>query len=802
MEKKSHKATRNGNIIVAGASSGISTGGSAVAPVTTLSIPTRTTGHKQHTPSGSVVAATGAAGGGGVSSSGKHRSSNSGHHYHSHHTHITSHPQHHQHTTHTSTANQTQEATQVQHSTLHAPNPAILLAVGKAANEASRGTKVTGTQVTNAMEHIATALTTVSPKLATTAAMRNKNEEAINDLRQRIPEIENIFDVHSRIGNGTFSTVLLGTLKKERGLPEHMRRKFAIKHHIPTSHPDRIMKELQCMAKIGGTDNVVGINCCIRYNESVAFIMPYMQHDRFHDFFNKMELSELQHYMRNLLIALRHVHKFNVIHRDVKPSNFLYNRRKRQFLLVDFGLAQQVPTSHVANTLEGGCEQPLSLAMGSEGKRPRDGEDSASNRTADSNGSVAAGDAYGGSKRPRCTGPHGDQEFTANATPNARVANSCIVGGSPFKMPLKQLNEITATGGNKTSALGAVSNLAMGSGTNATNHNNNAGDNGICEAQLGRQVKSAILGSSASTRLQQKLRQSGGGMRSPNSAAQDAAATGSNAGAAQCMESCLANKYNTNRNMSVTNGPKCVCYGNPQVCNICLVKKEMHASRAGTPGYRPPEVLLKYADQTTAVDIWAAGVIFLSILSSVYPFFKAPNDFVALAEMVTIFGDKTIRKTAFILDRLVTLSQKTRPLDLRKLCVRFRNRVKFSSPELLKKYQRPDGTCEVCRNCDQFYFNCLCTETNYNTEPLDGDDPFPASAYDLLYKLLEVNPHQRITADEALKHPFFSEMATTSSSQSSSVTSNINNNNNNNVNRTAISIESTQKKGARDKVEP
>lgn len=75
--------------------------------------------------------------------------------------------------------------------------------------------------------------------------------EAINDLRQRIPEIENIFDVHSRIGNGTFSTVLLGTLKKERNLPEHMRRKFAIKHHIPTSHPDRIMKELQCMAKIG-----------------------------------------------------------------------------------------------------------------------------------------------------------------------------------------------------------------------------------------------------------------------------------------------------------------------------------------------------------------------------------------------------------------------------------------------------------------------------------------------------------------------------------------------------------------------
>lgn len=203
---------------------------------------------------------------------------------------------------------------------------------------------------------------------------------------------------------------------------------------------------------------------------------------------------------------------------------------------------------------------------------------------------------------------------------------------------------------------------------------------------------------------------------------------------------------------------KCNCYGNPQVCNICLVKKEIHASRAGTPGYRPPEVLLKYPDQTTAVDIWAVGVIFLSILSTVYPFFKAPNDYVALAEMVTIFGDKVIRKTAFLLDRLVTLSQCTNPLDLRKICIRFRNRLKYSSTELLKIYQNPDGSCEVCKNCDQFYFNCLCKDSKYTTEPPEeGEDIFPDSAYDLLSKLLEINPHKRITAEEALNHPFFME---------------------------------------------
>lgn len=95
----------------------------------------------------------------------------------------------------------------------------------------------------------------------------------------------------------------------------------------------------------------------------------------------------------------------------------------------------------------------------------------------------------------------------------------------------------------------------------------------------------------------------------------------------------------------------------------------MHAPRAGTPGYRSPEVLLKYPHQTTgellkvflaagdvfwsviasgilAVDIWSAGVIMVSILSGSYPFFRAPDDITALMEMITVFGIDDIRTTA------------------------------------------------------------------------------------------------------------------------------------------------------------
>lgn len=339
--------------------------------------------------------------------------------------------------------------------------------------------------------------------------------------------------------------------------------------------------------------------------------MPYLEHEKFSDIFDKMDAKEVQSYIKNLLIALRHVHKFNVIHRDVKPSNFLYNRKTNQFLLVDFGLAQQVKTD------------PKSKVNGAKRK------------------------------------PVTDQ--------NVNSKRQCP------QLPLKQLNQ---------------KNLAP----KAPPTNNSITN--------------------------------GGG---------------------------ISNSHN-----------KCYCYGKAQVCKICLLRREMHATRAGTPGYRPPEVLLKHQMQNTSVDIWAVGVIFLTILSRVYPFFKATNDFVALAEITAIFGHNAIKKTALTLDRLYTVSEKRYPLDLRKLCKLFRNQQKFASDEIYKKFENCDARyVKICDNCEQYKFNCVCEGGKFVAQDLFKAEHeacnFPESAYDLLYKLLKVNPQDRITAVDALEHPFFKE---------------------------------------------
>ena len=90
----------------------------------------------------------------------------------------------------------------------------------------------------------------------------------------------------------------------------------------------------------------------------------------------------------------------------------------------------------------------------------------------------------------------------------------------------------------------------------------------------------------------------------------------------------------------------CSCPGQMTVCASCLSLPHLHAARAGTPGFRPPEVLLKSPNQSVAVDIWAVGVILLSLLSRSYPFFRSPDDMTALAELISLFGSREVQAAA------------------------------------------------------------------------------------------------------------------------------------------------------------
>lgn len=73
----------------------------------------------------------------------------------------------------------------------------------------------------------------------------------VAELKSQIPVIDEHFQIHHRIGEGTFSTVFLTSLRRHEHVPPKQRRFFALKYLVPTSHPKRIAQELKCLQQIG-----------------------------------------------------------------------------------------------------------------------------------------------------------------------------------------------------------------------------------------------------------------------------------------------------------------------------------------------------------------------------------------------------------------------------------------------------------------------------------------------------------------------------------------------------------------------
>lgn len=137
----------------------------------------------------------------------------------------------------------------------------------------------------------------------------------------------------------------------------------------------------------------------------------------------------------------------------------------------------------------------------------------------------------------------------------------------------------------------------------------------------------------------------------------------------------------------------------------------MRASRAGTRGFRAPEVLFKCTNQTKSIDMWSVGVILLCILTAQYPFFLSTEDIDGLVEIAIIFGHAEMRKAARYYGR--TWKSNISSIGEEK--------IQFS--ELIKK--------------------------------LNPNSDIDSRAVDLLNNLLELISENRISAENALKHSFF-----------------------------------------------
>lgn len=303
----------------------------------------------------------------------------------------------------------------------------------------------------------------------------------------------------------------------------------AIKRINASSGPRRISEELNFLMHVGGHWHVVPLITGMRHEDQVLMVFPYFRGEDFREFMLSATAEDMSDYMRLLLEALAHLHRNRLIHRDVKPSNFLFTRRSAEqpasAILVDFGLAQ--------------FEDPNV-----------------------STGSVKTA-----------------RSFTA-----------------------KKLE-------------------------------------------------------------------------------------------------CIARLRNT-----LSRYPPGYIANDP--------RQQMRASRAGTRGFRAPEVLFKISHQSTLIDVWSAGVILLTLMTRRYPFFQSNDDTDAIVEIAAIFGNRELEEAAKAYHR----TWKTNIGSVPDHHLGFRNIVRRLAPS---------------------------THAS-----------LPDEAFDLLEKLLKLVVSERCSAEQALQHPF------------------------------------------------
>ncbi|OAG30972.1 cell division control protein 7 [Nematocida displodere] len=325
------------------------------------------------------------------------------------------------------------------------------------------------------------------------------------------------FTIVRKIGEGTFSTVFLAE-------DAETKRSVAIKQLTKTVSPTRVATELTFLRELKGEKNVIELISASRKNDDMFIVFPYVEGSDFKEFILTRTVADIKHYMFELLTALQHVHAQDIIHRDIKPGNFLYDARQKKGYLIDFGLSQR-------------AEKKVEEVV--EKKR----------RFFFSSQSV--------SKNNRASMPR--------PPPGYAIRDS---------------------------------------------------------------------------------------------------------------------------------------------------RPPMAASRSGTRGFRAPEVLLRVDAQTTAIDVWSAGVILLSLLTRKYPFFSSKDDINAIVELGSIFGDKEMRGAAKHYKRI------------------WKSNIK----------------------------ECLAEKMTFKEVTLmcsGKEEDLPAALFDLLEKMLALKANERITAEEALRHKFF-----------------------------------------------
>ncbi|KAF0930101.1 hypothetical protein E2562_030276 [Oryza meyeriana var. granulata] len=151
------------------------------------------------------------------------------------------------------------------------------------------------------------------------------------------------FEIEEEEGSGGYGTVYRARRKSDGKV-------FAIKCPHANAHSHHVNNELKMLERFGGKNNVIKYEGSFRSGDLECFVLEHVEHDRPENLKKEIGVSDLQWYGYCLFKALASLHNQGIVHRDIKPGNFLFSRKLRRGYLIDFNLANDLHQKFFRNS--------------------------------------------------------------------------------------------------------------------------------------------------------------------------------------------------------------------------------------------------------------------------------------------------------------------------------------------------------------------------------------------------------------------------------------------------------------------